>query len=394
MGLPAPKSFYIGESRMSAPRFEYGSCEVSDLTVVKRLVEQGEGKKPKEVADLYMDGRSVIGTKRFWTSLQSNFGFSKNIFKYFSHAEVFNRIAEVSPRSELNWCIEANGDEANMLAVTNPGKASLRYNDAIELINKHGGEDKYEYSDGIIQSRHFPIGNDHSYNIGGDAFENRFALDIPIDGFGNPSTYLMTMRLRCLNGNIAMTPAFRSEINIGRKEGTFALTRVLEGYNNEDGFIALRQRYDMSQKSFASLNEVNNTYKTLLRVGNAGGIRLAGDGVSLMETADDSILGRFNKMTGDIGEMYGLANYDSMSQKKQRTLPAKCTMYDLINFITEIASHKANTEGARTLQALHGDMIANEYDLEGTCTDGKDYRTFWMTDEEACKTKASLTLAS
>lgn len=380
---------------MSKPRFEYGSCEVNDLSVVTRTIDAGNGKT-KEIEDLYLDGREVKDSPRFWTSLQSNFGFSSNIFKYFSHSEVFNRIADVSPRSRLNWCIEsAEGKADKILAVTNPGKAVLRHDDALDLISKYGGSDKYEYSNGIIQSQHFPIGNDHSFSIGGDAFENRFALDIPIDGFGNPSTYLMMMRLRCTNGMIAMTPAFRSEINIGRKEGTFALSRVLEGYNNEDGFLALRDRYTSAQTSFASLNEVNNTYKTLLRVGNSGGVRLASDGVSLMETApENSILGRFNRMTGDIGEMYGLANYDAMSQKKQRTLPAKCTMYDLFNFITEIATHKATTDGARRLQALQGDMLANEYDLEGTCTDNKDYRTFWMTDAEAMETKASLSLAS
>ena len=54
----------------------------------------------------------------------------------------------------------------------------------------------------------------------------------------------------------------------------------------------------------------------------------------------------------------------------------RCTVYDLINFATEVASHHAEAEGARKIQAWVGDCLANEYDMEGTrdkITDFKDF---------------------
>lgn len=71
-------------------------------------------------------------------------------------------------------------------------------------------------------------------------------------------------------------------------------------------------------------------------------------------------------MTGDPAEAYGLANLDALSFKRQRTLPVKCTVYDAINFTTEVATHYARPEGARRLNALVGTTISEEYDMEGT----------------------------
>ena len=43
-------------------------------------------------------------------------------------------------------------------------------------------------------------------------------------------------------------------------------------------------------------------------------------------------------------KLYGLANLDTLSPKRQRTLPVDCKVYDLLNFATEIATHHASTE--------------------------------------------------
>lgn len=382
---------------MSKPRFQYSQVSIRDLEVRTRVVDDGKGKA-KTFEDLYVHGQHVMDTPRFWGSLQSMFGFSSNVFKYFDHYEVFNRISERSPREKINLTMEVGGNTPTMLAVANPNKATLKYENALELLGNAGiNEDEIQYSNGIIQSVHKPMGTGHQFSLRGDNFENQFALDIPIDGYGNPATYLMLLRLRCTNGAIAMTPAFKSEINIGRKEGIFALSRVLDGYNNEDGFAALRSRWESAQTSFASLNEVNGVYKTLLRLGNKGGVAsmttidsATGNPVSLEETADQSLIGRFNRMVGDPGEMYGIANLDGMSVKKQRSLPAKCDMYSLLNFVTEVATHHANPNAARALQALQGELVTGEYDLEGTRTKGEDWRTFMLTDSEAISTHASL----
>ncbi|MFN9972043.1 MAG: hypothetical protein ACK58T_19365, partial [Phycisphaerae bacterium] len=76
--------------------------------------------------------------------------------------------------------------------------------------------------------------------------------------------------------------------------------------------------------------------------------------------------------------IYGLANADNLSVKRQRTLPVRCRVYDLLNFVSEVATHHADEHGARASQALLGTLISGEYDLENSCDSFCDFRDFFM----------------
>jgi len=78
------------------------------------------------------------------------------------------------------------------------------------------------------------------------------------------------------------------------------------------------------------------------------------------------IMRAFHAMTGDTSRLYGLANLDALSAKRQRTLPVNCTVYDLFNFATEVATHHAGVAAARKLHGMVGTMLTAEYDMEGT----------------------------
>ena len=99
-----------------------------------------------------------------------------------------------------------------------------------------------------------------------------------------------------------------------------------------------------------------------------------GDGAS--ESAP--LFHSFHKMTGDLSRIYGLASVDSLSARRQRTLPTACKVYDLLNFASEVATHHATTTGNRNVQAYIGDLISGEYDLEGTCDQFSDWRDFFV----------------
>jgi hypothetical protein len=83
-------------------------------------------------------------------------------------------------------------------------------------------------------------------------------------------------------------------------------------------------------------------------------------------------------MTGDLTRLYGLADLDALTVKKQRTLPTACRVYDLLNFTSELATHHARPEAARTLQGHLGQLISGEYDLEGTAEQFGDWRDFFL----------------
>ena len=60
---------------------------------------------------------------------------TSNIFRYFSHAEVFGRISEVAPNDRVRWCLETADDgPGTLLAVTNPASASITHDDLMGLL--------------------------------------------------------------------------------------------------------------------------------------------------------------------------------------------------------------------------------------------------------------------
>jgi len=373
-------------------RFEYGVARIKDLDV--RTGPDRNGKIG--VREVSLDGESVRPSNRFWTSLHLRFGFTSNIFRYFNHAEVFQRISEVAPNDRIRWCLERGGNGENrLLAVTNPTAALMPHDDLVDLLQRYDTTEM-DYSDGVVRSRHTPRMSG-TFQVAGDGFQNKFILDTPIDGFGRPSVYLSLLRLVCSNGAVGYSPAFRSELSVGKGDdgAAFALTRVLDGFNNEDGFAALRQRFESATKSWASVYEVNRLYKLLARLHNRGEIKgkaavpaLGEDGVA--DCSRSSLFHAYHEMTGDLTRIYGLANLDTLSVKRQRTLPAACRVYDVLNFASEVATHHATEMGNRHAQAFIGDLISGEYDLEGTVDQFSDWRDFFIGSDSTTDTLAHL----
>jgi hypothetical protein len=214
----------------------------------------------------------------------------------------------------------------------------------------------------------------------------------------------------CANGLVAMSKAFRSQISLGNGGGRgraadfgYNMLRVLDQFNNEEGYAALKQRIESAGSSPASVYESNKLYKILI------GMHLMEDefGKSvlnnsesahfskvspymgeLLKRADKSerepsyLLKAFKTMTGDINRMYGLANIDALSTKRQRTLPTKASIYDMINFATEVATHHAKPIAAKRLQGWVGSVISEEYDMEGTKDALGDFADLHIDEED------------
>jgi hypothetical protein len=370
--------------------FEYGVTRIKDLTVQSRIDSQGR----KVVDSLELDGRPVLPSSRFWNSLHVRFGFTSNIFRYFSHAEVFERISQVAPNDQIRWCLEGaeDGSSPTLLAVTSPQAAAITHDDLLDLLHRNGTQ-ATRYARGIVTSEHAPRLNP-TFEVSGDGFQNKFIIETPIDGYGRPSVYLSMLRLICSNGMVGYSPTFRSELATGKGEGgvSFVLERVLDGFNNEDGYAALRQRFESATRSWASVHEATRLYKVLARVHGQGELHgtaavpaRGGDGAS-----ETPLFHKFHTMTGDLSRIYGLANVDTLSAKRQRTLPAACKVYDLLNFASEVATHHAGELGNRTLQAYIGDLISGEYDLEGTVDQFGDWRDFFIGNEQTASTMAEM----
>lgn len=391
--------------------FEYSVVPVKALSVTSHSVERKAKKggrameRVRVVDSIGIDGRKLQPSKRFWNSLSGRFGFSNNIFRYFDHAEVFGRIAERAADSNIRICIEKTDGKETLLAVTNPKVSCVHYDTLEEIANKYGAL-QLSYADGVARSEHSPKIGAEPLQIGGDDFCNRFVIDTPIDGYGHPCTYLSMMRVICTNGLIGYGRAFRGDIALGGKNDdvAFSIIRAMEGFNNEEGFAALHQRVASAGRSWASVGEVQSLYKILTRISvDMEGLVKKGrevvhmaDGHSEVVETSLPIFREYNKLTGDLPRVYGLANLDSLSAKKQRTLPAPCTVRDLVDFCSEVATHQTSddargTRGNRSLQSWLGDTLSNEFDLEGTKDSYSDWHDFFVEDsKEAAEKQTAL----
>ena len=342
--------------------FSYGLTRVSELGIHSARNERS-GKA--SVLHLDVAGQTVAPSPRFWTSFFHRFGISDRVFKYFDHAEVFRRIAERAKSETVRYCIERDAHgQGTLLAVSNPLRPVIDHAQVSELVKGYGGQG-ISYDKGVITSFHVPRSGDGQFQIGGDEFKHRFVMDTPIDGFGLPKIYLSLLRMICSNGAIGYSPTFRSEIPVG-KDVAYCIARALESYDNGDGYAALRQRFESSQKSWASLFECHQLYKTIVKLSDQ------------RVFTRDSVLKDFYRVTGDANSIYGLANFDALTVKRQRVLPARCRVYDLINFASELATHHAQAGGNRLLQAYIGTLLSDEYDMEGTADRVTEFDDFFV----------------
>ncbi|MBW3598903.1 MAG: DUF932 domain-containing protein [Planctomycetes bacterium] len=342
--------------------FHYGVTSVKDIRIAG--TRQSPGGKTT-VTGLELAGEQVQPTRRFWKSFFNRFGVSDNVFRYFEPSEVFHRISSRSADDSLRYCIERNDQGGRrILAVSSPKRPVIDYDQVATLIRRYDGRDVH-YDSGIVTSTHAPRSGDRTFTIGADRFQHRFVMETPIDGFSHPKLYLSFLRLICSNGAIGYSQAFRSDVSLGKDIG-HCIARALESYDNGDGYAALRQRFESAQKSWASVRECVQLYKTVMKLGEQ------------CDLEREALLRSLYRTTGNLNEIYGLANLDALSTKRQRILPARCRVYDLINFASETATHHATPIGNRAMQAFIGSLISDEYDMEGTAEAVGDFQDFFV----------------
>lgn len=367
--------------------FNYSVHKVNELSV-QTQEDPRNGKR--NVSAVLLGSEALEPTERFWTSLYSRYGFSSSVFKYFDHQEVLTRISSTES-DRIRVCIERDEVRGTnrLLAITNPSKPIVYHEDLTEILRQYDGQN-INYADGVFESTHLPRIGTQQFEVGGDAFTNRFVLSTPIDGFGLPNIFLSLLRHVCSNGAIGYARAFRSSLPLGNgnENVRYSIVRALDGFGNDEGFSALRQRFESAAKSWASVYEAQSLHKQLIKLYQHRQIRMSKEHLPRLTTSTipelpgfsgaNLIINALNKMTGDASSIYGIANPDALSTKRQRTLPIRCSVYDLLNFASEVATHHAVNGGARITQTWLGSLISNEYDLEGSRTSFGEFQDFFL----------------
>ena len=98
-------------------QFEYGTARVRDL---RARVSHADKTGLPSVDRIQVNDEDLMPTPRFWRSFFGRYRISDNVFRYFSHAEVFERINAQAPSESFRYCIERKrGRTGRLLAISN-----------------------------------------------------------------------------------------------------------------------------------------------------------------------------------------------------------------------------------------------------------------------------------
>lgn len=352
---------------------------------VEFMHDPNECKSRKEI-DKYTriklpDGRRLIVSDRFWNSWCSLQNQGRSIFDLFSHAEVFERIhktigTRVRLAIELSKQPDIGGNvtDGKLLSCTHPTKPILPIADVVELITKYDGT-AVQYEDGVASGT-FDCPFPTPYNIVGEDYKTQFTMQMPIDGYGLPLSYLALLRLICTNGVIGMAKAFKTSFQLGKGEDHIkeVLHRAMTTFSAEEGFHSFKLRMESAAKSWASLDEASRLCKMLNQA-------MHNDKTPVAKRVE--IIEKLDQMCGDPLKAYGLAGRQELSARRARTIPVNTSMYELITFASEISTHELHATTPRNqVNSWVGTAISSEYDLEGTLDEFPDWKDFFIKDKK------------
>ena len=330
---------------------------------------------------VFPDGRKYQVSPKFFNSFSNTFRLGRSVFEWYTPNEVFERIAQTK-RELVRITVDnnatptkgPNGEEIHgkALTITLPSKAILRPEDVSSLITGNGGH-SVMYKDGMVAATFdtpFPI----TYTIGkqDSAFESKFYMEFPLDAYVQPVSYLMLLRRVCTNGAVARTRAFRTEFSLGKDDTDLnaVLDRAISSFNNEEGYHSFNERLQAASRSWASLRETLNLHKCIVR----GGQLENWDLKKKREIAEN-----LNRVTGNPMLMYGIVSGGEPSLRQASVMPVKATVYELINFATEVATHHMSQLYAKnTIYGWVGDTIVEDFDLDNSVTVNPDFTAFMI----------------
>jgi len=383
---------------MFRERFSYNNTEtqlnvrvetlVVPLNQLRVMLPEGTTKLNRKQMDKKLlmelpDGRQLLVTPRFWHSFSTLFRLNRSVFDYWQFDEVFARISQSRDQKVIRLCYEYWPDRAaesgaklvgQALSCTNPTKARLTVDDVSGLIERHGGTG-VNYAGGVVNVAFdcpFPL----EFQVGGDDFRSMFMLALPVDGYGLPSSYLGLLRQVCTNGMVGMTKAFRTAFQLGSNDVGYnvVLERAISTFNNEEGFEALRLRLDAAANSWASMHDFLGLNRAISTIATADGWKL----VKSMEIQE-----KLDTLAGHPLRHYGVSGINEMSSRVTRTVPVACTVYDIINYATEVGTHHTTIQSGRNrINGWVGELLTSEYDLENSCTTMPSFRDMWLNQTD------------
>ena len=298
---------------------------------------------------------------RFYKTLAAELGIPFGVFGFFTPLEVMTRAAEKEPDLPLRVTVDTARDQA--LGLTPDKGLPMPVKFIERVLHEDRRLQEAEYGNGMLSAM---LDLDDPWNVPNDStYHVRVRCRVPVDGVGMPDMSLATWRQVCSNGAVAEAPLFRTKMEIKDNSGEH-FRRLLASFSNPSGIEMLQERMCTAAGTKASVGEV-----VLLE----GLIRR-----SVANTRNQMLLReRLNEIAANPCVRYGVTDLTNIGQKKRPLLPVGCSVADLLNFASEIATHHADLlKPESTLQSFAGTLLSKDFDLEDLYPNALRTRNFYL----------------
>ena len=190
-----------------------------------------------------------------------------------------------------------------------------------------------------------------------------------MDGIGDPSISLATLRQVSTNGAVAEGKLFTTKMVLKDSSGAH-FQRLLESFSNPDGVEAMEERLTEAASTKASVGEV---------------LMLEGAIKKAVPDAKNQILlrERLYGVADNPCVRYGVTDLSAIGQKKRTLLPVGCSVADLMNFASELTTHHRDIiKGTKYVQAFYGSIMNKGCDLADLYPNAQKALGFYMKDIE------------
>ena len=331
-------------------------------TTPKRLAEMLDCSNDR-ILGVRVGNETYKLSDRFYKSLASELGVPYGVFGLFTPNEVMNRAAERCPNLDLRVTMDTEKKE--VLGITENSGVPMPVKYIENVLHNDPRTKNVEYGNGVISAK---LEMEDSWTVPDDSdYQLQLQCSIPVDGIGDPSISLATLRQICTNGAVAEGKLFTTKMVLKDNSGAH-FQRLLESFSNPDGVEAMEERLTEAASTKASVGEV---------------LMLEGAIKRAVPDAKNQILlrERLYGVADNPCVRYGVTDLSAIGQKKRTLLPVGCSVADLMNFASELTTHHRDIiKDTKYVQAFYGSIMNKGCDLADLYPNAQKTLGFYMKD--------------
>ena len=298
---------------------------------------------------------------RFIKSLMSMFGFTDNIFNYFSPTELFERITERHKKQTIQLCFDQKNKA--VMAATKSDNHLFPLAKVIDAVQKNEKLLSVRYcpKNGTLETF---IEQPNQWHAKGDsAYQGRLRFTTPVDCWGDSKIALGMVREVCTNGAVVTKDIFTSKVIVEKESGTH-LRHLLDKFRNDRAFAAMQKR--LNDARFIKVSAAEYFKATQLFILHGGE-----NALKIVECMED--------FANYPEQFYQCDSFDKIAPARRKDLPVSLSLLNLLNMVSEVMTHHQEGDDSE-LENFYTTLMTKPADLEGIYTIEQPVKELFFND--------------